>query len=48
MTVKQNKFALSSFDSKRFLLFEGILAVPFGHKDAEENSFLEDTYMDTA
>ena len=47
MTVKQNKLALSSFDSKRFLVFDGISTVPFGHKAAEEKAFLEDIYMDT-
>ena len=47
MTVKQNKLALSPFDSKRFLLFDGISTVPFDHKAAEENAFLEDIYMDT-
>ena len=43
MTVKQNKLALSPFDSKRFLLFDGISTVPFGH----ENAFLEPSYMKT-
>ena len=47
MTVKQNKLALSPFDSKRFLFFDGILTVSFGHKAAEENAFLEGIYMDT-
>ena len=47
MTVKQNKLALSPFDSKRFLLFDGISTVPFGHKAAEEYAFLEDIYRDT-
>ena len=47
MTLKQNKLALSPFDSKRFLLFDEISTVPFGHKAAEENAFLEDIYMDT-
>ena len=47
MTVKQNNFALSPFDSKRFLLFDRISTVPFGHKAAEENAFLDDLYMDT-
>ena len=47
MTVKQNKLALSPFGSKRFLLFDGISTVPFGHKAAEENALLEDIYMDT-
>ena len=47
MIVKQNKLALSPFDSKHFLLFDGISTVPFGHKAAEENAFLEDIYMDT-
>ena len=47
MTVKQNKLALSPFDSKRFLLVDGITTMPFGHKAAEANAFLEDIYMDT-
>ena len=47
MTVKQNKLALSPFDSKRFLLFDGISTVPFGYKAALENAFLEDIFMDT-
>ena len=47
MTVKQNKLALSPFDSKCFLLFDGISTVPFGHKAAEENAFIEDIYLDT-
>ena len=47
MTVKQNKLTLSPFDSKQFLLFDGILTVPYGHKATEENAFLEDIYMDT-
>ena len=47
MTVKQNKLASSPFDSKRFLLFDVILTVPFRHKTAEENTFLEDIYIDT-
>ena len=47
MTVKQIKLALSPFDSKRCLLFDGISTVPFGHEAAEENDFLEDIYMDT-
>ena len=47
MTVKQNKLALSPFDSKRFLLFDGISTVPFGHNAAEESAFLEDIYMET-
>ena len=47
MTVKQNKLALSPFDSKRFLSFDGISSVHFGHKAVEENAFLENIYMDT-
>ena len=47
MTVKQNKPTLPPFDSKRFLLFDGISTVPFGHKAADEKAFLEDIYMDT-
>ena len=47
MPMKQNKLALSPFVSKRFLLFDGISTVPFGHKAAEENAFLEDIYQDT-
>ena len=45
MTVKQNKLAL---DSKRYLLFDGTSTVPFGHKAAEDNAFVENIYMDTA
>ena len=44
MTVKQNKLALSPFDSKRFLLFDGISTVSFGKKTAEENAFLENNW----
>ena len=47
MTVKQNKLALSPFYSKRFLLFDWISTVPFGHKAAEDNAFLENIYVDT-
>ena len=47
MTVKQSKRALSPFDSKCFLLFDGFATVPFGHKAAEENAFQEDIYRDT-
>ena len=47
MTVKQNKLALSPFDSKRFLLFEENFDSALWHKAAEENAFLEDIYMDT-
>ena len=47
MTVKQNKLALSPFDSKRFLLFDRISTVPFGHTAEVEKAFLEDIYMDT-
>ena len=38
LTVKQNKLALTPFDSKRFLLFDGISTMPFGHKADEENA----------
>ena len=47
ITVKQNKLAISPFDLKRFLLFDGISTVPFDHKATEKNAFLEDIYMDT-
>ena len=47
MTVKQNKLAISPFDLKRFLFFDGISTVPFDHKAAEKTAFLEDIYMDT-
>ena len=47
MTVKQNKLALSPFDSKYFLLFDGSSTVPFDHKATEKNAFLEDIYMET-
>ena len=45
--VKQNKLALSPFDSRRFLLFYGISTVPFGHKAAEDYPFLRNLYLDT-
>ena len=32
VTIAQNRIALSPFDSKRFLLFDGIATLPFGHK----------------
>ena len=44
-TVEQYKRALSPFDLKRFLLFDGILTVPFGNEATEENAFLEDIYV---
>ena len=47
MTVKQNKLALSPFDSKCFLLFGGISTVRFGHKATKDNAFLEDIYKET-
>ena len=47
MTVKQNKLALSPFESKRFLLFGRISKVPFYHIAAKQNAFLENIYMDT-
>ena len=47
MTVKQNKIALSPFDSKRFLLFDGNSTVSFGRKVVEESAFLADIYIDT-
>ena len=47
MTVKRNKIALSPFDSKRFLLFDGNSIVLFGRKVVEESAFLADIYIDT-
>ena len=47
MTVKQKKLALSLFDSKRFLFFDETLTMPFDHKAAKENAFLEVIYMET-
>ena len=41
ITIAQNRIALSPFDSKRFLLFDGIATLPFGHRSAEENVFFE-------
>ena len=38
---KRFMFALSPFDSKRFLLFDGIATLPFGHRSTEENVFFE-------
>ena len=41
ITIAQNRTALSPFDSKRFLLFDGIAILPFGHRSTEENVFFE-------
>ena len=41
ITIAQNRIALSPFDSKRFLLFDGIATLPFGHRSTEENMFFE-------
>ena len=41
-TVIKNKIALSSFDGKRFLLFDAVSTLPFGHcKISEDNFFFE-------
>ena len=41
ITIAQNRIALSTFDSKRFLLFDPIATLPFGHRSTEENVFFE-------
>ena len=41
ITIAQNRLALSPFDSKRFLLFDGIATLPFGHKSTEDNVFFD-------
>ena len=41
ITVSQNRLAISPFDSKRFLIFDGIAKLPFGHKSTEDNVFFE-------
>ena len=41
ITIAQNRIALSPFDSKRFLLFDGIATLPFGHRATEGNVFFE-------
>ena len=41
ITIAQNRIALSPFDSKRFLLFDGIATLPFGHRSTEENMLFE-------
>ena len=41
ITIAQNRIALSPFDSMRFLLFDGIATLPFGHRSTEENVFFE-------
>ena len=41
LTIAQNRIALSPFDSKQFLLFDGIATLPFGHRSTEENVFFE-------
>ena len=39
--IAQNRLALSLFDSKQFLLFDGIATLPTGHKSTEDNVFIE-------
>ena len=41
ITIAQNRIALSPFDRKRFLLFDGIATLPLGHRSTEENVFIE-------
>ena len=41
ITIARNRLALSPFDSKRFLLFDGIATLPFVHNSTEDNVFLE-------
>ena len=41
ITIAQNRIAISPFDSKQFLLFDGIATLPFGHRYTEENVFIE-------
>ena len=38
-TVITNKIALSPFDGKRFLLFDAVSTLPFGHCKISEDSF---------
>ena len=41
ITIAQNRIALSPFDSKRFLLYDGIATLPFGHRSTEKTVFFE-------
>ena len=41
ITIAQNRIALSPFNSKRFVLFDGIATLPFEHRSTEENVFFE-------
>ena len=41
ITIAQNGIAFSPFDSMRFLLFDGIATLRFGHRSTEENVFFE-------
>ena len=41
ITIAQNQLALSLFDSKPFLLFDGIATLPTRHKSTEDNVFIE-------
>ena len=41
ITIAQNRIALSPFDIKRFLLFDGIATLPVGHRSTEETVLFE-------
>ena len=41
ITIAQMRFALSPFDSKRFVLFDGVATLLFWHKSTEDNVFFE-------
>ena len=41
ITIAQSRIALSPFDSRRFLLFDGIATLPFGHRSTADNVFFE-------
>ena len=36
-TYKNNKTSASCFDDKRYILFDGINTLPYGHKDIPKN-----------
>ena len=37
VTYESNKRSLSDFDDKRYILSDGINALPYGHKDITKN-----------
>ena len=36
VTYTSNKMSISCFDDKRYILFDGINTLPYGHKDIQK------------